>query len=85
MHQFELADPVEQLSKTNGQEVKKLRYTPRYSTKDHLIQESIKHIFNSELCRAVKNCHSMLLLKSVFYVFMAKNNSNLKKYIVHIS
>ena len=50
--------------------------SPRYSTTDHWIQESIKQIFNSGLFWAVgaaekkiQTAISMLLLRAVFYVF----------------
>ena len=56
-----------------------LSYMTRNSTTDHWTQESIKRIFNSGLFWAVGAAEkkiptaiSMLLLRSVFYVFMAQ-------------
>ena len=79
-----------QLSNKNYQKKLGMDLNPRYSTRDHWIQESIKRIFNSGLFWAVRAAEkknkqpaiSMLLLRSVFYVFIAKKNLNFFKNIV---
>ena len=63
---------------------KDIAYAPKYSTRDHWLQESTKRIFNSGLFWAVraaeKTAISMLLLRSVFYVFIKKlHNIKVKK------
>jgi hypothetical protein len=57
---------------------RELGKNPRYSTRDHWIQESIKRIFNSGLFWAVgaaekkSNCHKYATFEVSFYDFLAK-------------
>ena len=58
---------------------RELRKNPRYSTRDHWIQESIKWIFNHGLFWAVgatekkkSNSHRYATFEVSFYVFLAK-------------
>ena len=62
---------------------------PRYSTRDHWIQESLKWIFNSGLFWAVRAAEkkiqtaiSMLLLRAVFLCFQGQKKIKSFKNIV---